>query len=247
MEKAPIHLSDDPAAIMHYSPNKSFPDQFQGESLKLINSLVELSSSVFYLVKPDMRHLGVAFDNMPPSVQKDYHQKYRTLDPLNPAKFDETNDILLTIDSQMPAHLLRRSVYYQEFMKPNNQHYVADMFFRRDGEIIAVLSMLRNEHLGNFTREELSLLRKQQPFLEYALNSVYLPKRVEERRSMEDKYGLTKRELDVLEQLISGASNKGIASNLGLGLPTVKTHIRHIYQKTGVSSRSELLSGTVGN
>ncbi len=226
---------------------KSFPNQFQQECLKLINSLLKLSSSIFYLVKPDMSHLGTAFDNMSPSVQKNYQKNYQTLDPLNPAKFAETDDILLTIDSQMPPHLLRRSVYYLEFMKPNNQHYVVDMFFRREGEIVAVLSMLRDDSLGNFTQEELSLLRKQQPFLQYALNAVYLPKRLEERRSMEDKYGLTKRELDVLEHLIAGASNKLIGETLGLGLPTVKTHIQHIYQKTGVSSRIELLSGAAAH
>ncbi len=227
---------------MRNNIGQNFPNQFQQESLKLINSLVTLSSSIFYLVKPEMQQLGIAFHNMTPDVQKDYQQNYRALDPLNPAKFTETNDILLTIDSQMPPHLLRRSVYYQEFMKPNNQHHVADMFFRREGDIIAVLSMLRNETLGNFTKDELSLLRKQQPFLEYTLNCVYLPKRIEERRSLEDRYGLTKRELDVLEQLISGITNKHIAQELGLALATVKTHIQHIYQKAGVDSRSELLS-----
>jgi len=81
---------------------KSFPNQFQQECLKLINSLLKLSSSIFYLVKPDMSHLGTAFDNMSPSVQKNYQKNYQTLDPLNPAKFAETDDILLTIDSQMP-------------------------------------------------------------------------------------------------------------------------------------------------
>lgn len=226
---------------------KSFPNQFQQECLKLINSMVKLSSSVFYLVKPGMCHLGIALDNMTPRVEKDYQQKYRALDPLNPARFDKSNEILVTIDSQMPPHKLRQSVYYQEFMKPNNQHYVADMFFRQEGEIIAVLSMLRDQSLGNFNRDELSLLRKQQPFLEYALNCVYLPKRVEERRSLEEKYDLTQRELDVLEQMISGASNKVIANELGLGLPTVKTHIHHIYQKTRVSSRGELLSRILSN
>jgi len=227
---------------MPVSLPQNFPNQFQRECLKLINSLLPLSSSVFYLVNPDMRHLGVALHNMPPSVEQNYRQKYRALDPLNPAKFEGTDEILVTIDSQMPLHRLKQSVYYQEFMKPNNQHHVADMFFRREGDIIAVLSMLRDEGLGRFTRDELDLLKKQQPFLEYALNQVYLPKRVEERRDLADKFGLTQRELDVVEQLAAGASNKAIANELRLGLPTVKTHIQHIYQKTGVSSRTELLS-----
>lgn len=223
-------------------PSQHFPNQFQRECLKLVNSLLPLNSSVFYLVKPDMQHLGVALDNMSPDVEKDYQQKYKALDPLNPTRFADTDDILATLDSQMPLHRLQQSVYYQEFMKPNNQHYVADMFFRREGEIIAVLSMLRDPSLGSFSRNELDLLRKQQPFLEFALNSVYLPRRIQERKSISAKYGLTPRELDVLEHLVAGANNKTIANALHLGLPTVKTHIQHIYRKMTVSSRTELLS-----
>ncbi len=105
--------------------------------------------------------------------------------------------------------------------------------------------MLRDPSLGNFSREELNLLRKQQPFLEFALNSVYLPRRIQERNSIAEKYGLTPRELDVLEHLVAGANNKTIANELNLGLPTVKTHIQHIYQKTTVSSRTELLSNVL--
>jgi DNA-binding CsgD family transcriptional regulator len=48
--------------------------------------------------------------------------------------------------------------------------------------------------------------------------------------------------LDVLELILSGASNKAIAKNLMLGLPTVKTHLQHMYRKTGVSTRTRLVT-----
>ena len=66
-----------------------------------------------------------------------------------------------------------------------------------------------------------------------------------ERQSLEDKYSLTKRELDVMEMIMSGASNKLIASELTLGLATVKTHLQHIFQKMDVSSRAALLSKVI--
>lgn len=222
--------------------NSTFPNQFQKQSLQLIRHIVRLTSSAFYLIDPDMRHLGIALYNLEPDVEKEYRQKFSHLDPLNPRKFSNTSETVVTIDSQVPPAMLKQSTYYQEFMKPHDHRYVADMFFRYEGEIIAVLSMLRHESLGPFTPDELALLGHIQPFLEYTLNSVYLPKRVAERQSIQTRYSLTNRELDILELVIVGASNKVIANELSLGLATVKTHLSHIFQKTEAASRTELLA-----
>ncbi len=50
--------------------------------------------------------------------------------------------------------------------------------------------------------------------------------------------GLTQRESEVLELLVSGHSNKGVAAKLVVSEDTVKTHIRGLYRKLGVSERS---------
>ncbi len=50
--------------------------------------------------------------------------------------------------------------------------------------------------------------------------------------------GLTHRESEVLELLVSGYSNKGVAGKLVISEDTVKTHIRALYRKLGVSDRS---------
>lgn len=49
--------------------------------------------------------------------------------------------------------------------------------------------------------------------------------------------GLTQRESEVLGLLVSGHSNKGIAVKLVVSEETVKTHIRGLYRKLGVSDR----------
>ena len=43
---------------------------------------------------------------------------------------------------------------------------------------------------------------------------------------------------EVLELLVSGHSNKAVASKLVVSEDTVKTHIRGLYRKLGVSDRS---------
>ncbi len=51
---------------------------------------------------------------------------------------------------------------------------------------------------------------------------------------------LTEREIAVLRELVSGASNKEIGETLGITDKTVKMHITNMLQKTGYHSRLEL-------
>lgn len=50
---------------------------------------------------------------------------------------------------------------------------------------------------------------------------------------------LSERELEVLKLAARGMSNKEIAAQLSLSVRTVQTHLGHIFNKLGVSSRTE--------
>lgn len=52
-------------------------------------------------------------------------------------------------------------------------------------------------------------------------------------------YNLTEREIDVLRLLIKGLSYQQVANNLNVSYETVKTHIKHLYSKLGVSNLTE--------
>lgn len=54
-----------------------------------------------------------------------------------------------------------------------------------------------------------------------------------------DSEPLTERELEVLQLAARGHSNKEIAGELALSLPTVKAHLVNIFNKLGVASRTE--------
>ncbi len=49
--------------------------------------------------------------------------------------------------------------------------------------------------------------------------------------------GLSPRELDILDRLAAGESNKEIARRLGISPNTVKTHIARVYEKLAVQRR----------
>lgn len=53
-------------------------------------------------------------------------------------------------------------------------------------------------------------------------------------------YGLTPRELEVVNSIVEGCSNKDIAKQFTISEETVKRHLSNIFDKTGVSTRLEL-------
>lgn len=57
----------------------------------------------------------------------------------------------------------------------------------------------------------------------------------------EYRFKFTKREADVIDGVLLGKSNPQIASSLTISENTVKTHLKKIFKKAGVSTRSELV------
>ena len=60
-------------------------------------------------------------------------------------------------------------------------------------------------------------------------------------RQLAAENGLTERETEILVLLARGRDGKFIADEYVLSYNTVKTHIKHIYQKLGIHSRQDLL------
>jgi DNA-binding NarL/FixJ family response regulator len=54
-----------------------------------------------------------------------------------------------------------------------------------------------------------------------------------------DDVHLTKRESEVLKQIVFGLTNREIAQSLGISYETVKEHVQHILQKLSVSDRTQ--------
>jgi DNA-binding CsgD family transcriptional regulator len=56
-----------------------------------------------------------------------------------------------------------------------------------------------------------------------------------------DRYGVTKRERQIVEKICLGKTNKQIAEELFISLQTVKDHTHRIYSKIGINSRMQLV------
>lgn len=68
----------------------------------------------------------------------------------------------------------------------------------------------------------------------------------QQRNSIDGSEILTLREKEILKSLAKGLRYKEIAAELNIGLETVRTHARNIYEKLQVQSRTEAINKIMG-
>jgi len=54
------------------------------------------------------------------------------------------------------------------------------------------------------------------------------------------RLALSERELDVVRKVVEGRSNDEIGADLGIAQKTVESHLRRIFERVDVTSRTEL-------
>jgi two-component system nitrate/nitrite response regulator NarL len=65
-------------------------------------------------------------------------------------------------------------------------------------------------------------------------------RKLENKRRHAWAFGLTRRELEIVRLVVTGETNRAIAARLSISENTVKRHLTQIFDKVGVSSRTEL-------
>ena len=82
-------------------------------------------------------------------------------------------------------------------------------------------------------------------FLNIYLQKYYI-ENIEDRSFVEkielfaDKFGISKREIEVMELICKGMTNQEISDSLFISVQTVKDHIHRLFLKTGVKNRVQL-------
>ncbi len=149
----------------------------------------------------------------------------------------------------LDEEMRRETCFYRDYLKPQEVIYGCGVMMVRDTKITALFNLFRDKNMGDFTDRELYILNLLKKHLENMVCSI-APKREGENEDAGEKnirrfcetYRLTEREEEVLSLLNKGYSNQEIASELVISLSTVKKHMYHIFQKTEVSGRVQLLA-----
>ena len=78
--------------------------------------------------------------------------------------------------------------------------------------------------------------------LQYLTRLGTIPDRTKADKFFLENFKISPREAEVLELILKGYSNKEIGNKLFISFTTARTHVSHIFEKTGVNSRMELVS-----
>lgn len=202
--------------------------------LGAFSQFVPASLAAFYRIDPQLQACDFQLRGMQPPMHEAYLSHYREHDPLSPAA---------CMASGLPVISLRQGQRYQ---RPADNHTylgflqryavvdVVEVIAHVDNHPVAGISLLRQADLGPFRTDELAGLLPLHGLMQLAAQALPLD---HDRLSQ-----LTPREKQIALLLRDGASNKALARELNLGLPTVKTHLLNLFRKAGVSNRTELVA-----
>ncbi len=194
--------------------------------LNTLAHIIPISGAAYYLVDEQWRAEHYVLYGISLQIHQHYLDHFQLLDPLQPANFKNNDQQVIGLYHQAEVH---DHAFYRKFMCPNNLCDRVEIFVRQRNKIIAGISVLRNTP---FQHHEITRLRAILPIAELATFDI-LP---------ELRTNLTPKEVEVVQLVREGASNKRIALLLNISLSTVKTHLRNIFAKTKVTSRTELVS-----
>ncbi|AKJ99974.1 LuxR C-terminal-related transcriptional regulator [Pseudomonas sp. WP18] len=205
-----------------------------GHCLHAFTQLIPASRAAFYCVDRHLQAHDFSLHGMSGEMHRDYLDNYRQFDPLQPRNCVCDEQAVVPLGLAMTRQPVRDSQRYRSFLQRYGVVDVVEVFARRDGQPQAAISLLRTAEQGAFTPQQLSQLGALQTLLQLAV--AHLPAQADALD------GLTPKERQIALLLREGVSNKHLARELNVGLPTIKTHLINLFRKVGVSSRTELVS-----
>lgn len=207
--------------------------EIAGHCLQAFTQLVPVSQAAFYCVDRQLQARDFQLHGMSGEMHRDYLDNYRQFDPLQPRNCLSSGLAVVPLGLAMTRQPARDNRRYQDFLRRYGVIDVVEILAHRAGQPRAAISLLRTAEQGAFTSDQLSQLTALQSLLQLAVANM---------QPLEDPLsGLTPKERQIALLLRQGASNKQLARELNVGLPTIKTHLINLFRKAGVSSRTELV------
>jgi len=140
--------------------------------------------------------------------------------------------------------------FFNDFLTLDGLYHGINIYVYDNGnKNIGDFRVWRSKGRANFERRELEILDMIAPHFRNAMRNIFFakhqPPSVDKEtiiRTLANETELTKREIGVAIALLEGNSDKVISDELNISMPTLRTHIQHIFAKLKVRSRAELCS-----
>lgn len=149
-----------------------------------------------------------------------------------------TNAISLAVELKKPVYI-RPEQHYCQFLK---KWYCYAIPLYIDKNIAGYLDI---STIDQMMKKELTVITE---LLAYQIITEYekIVRNKTESVKNEIKSQLTEQQLEILKLLVKGYTEKAIASELHLGICTIKYHKSNIFKKLGVNSCTQAISKAVG-
>jgi DNA-binding CsgD family transcriptional regulator len=226
---------------------QSLPQHFADRLLASIRSVIPLAGASCYCVDLQGRPFGHRLDGLPVEQLREYRAGFCDSDPFHPRLHAPAAADVVGFEEAGPTAEPAR--YLKGFLQRHGYCDEVEMFFRdAEGRIAIGIGLLRDERNGRFRRSDIDMLRRLRPLLELALaEHIGAEGEAQNWRQSLLVQKLTRRETQILEHLLRGASNREIADLCDVTIATVKAHFFNIFAKAGVSSRTELVTRLLGH
>lgn len=208
------------------------------EFLEQMKMVMDFDSADFYLAKGD--------------GSTEIHGKVAYNCPTDTAKIFEAQDYSQGILSAGRSMVYRESDileeekriatdYYQNVYKANNWHYALQLILGRKGKFLGVATFYRHAGQPDFQYDDVFLL---EIIKDHMAHRLFVQLSDDDKITVADatvQFSLTKREVQILELLLTHHDNQAICKDCAISNNTLKKHILNIYRKIDVKSRPQLL------
>jgi DNA-binding CsgD family transcriptional regulator len=162
------------------------PRSLQAAILPPLRSIFHTEGEVFYLANQDLKSLDLA--NVKSLDIEDrynmvYAQQYCRCDPqLRKALYSRS--VVFKYDDIMPITEWLKSVYYYEFLRPQNLKHEMEICLRAGNKLFGMLALLRSKQRRNFQEGDIVRAKVLAPHFTTALHNAILFSSIENERKL---------------------------------------------------------------
>lgn len=146
--------------------------------------------------------------------------------------------------------LRRESKFYKDYLAKYDLGSVAGISIITAGHLAGAITLYKSESKGDFTDQDIYILERLLPHLQNVLRSAQEERakdQSEVKKLLKYQFHITQKEMEIIGQILSGYSNAEISHINQTSLNTTKSHVANIFEKTGVNSRTQLISFLIKN
>jgi DNA-binding CsgD family transcriptional regulator len=214
--------------------------RFVDETMEFVARMTRVRAVAFYTVDPEAQQCKFRRLDVPEAFHREYKAGMCRYDPYEYHRVDGTTDRAALLSRTISTTATPEDQHYIRFLKAHGYEDVVETVFRSDARLLGGISLLLPR--GVNCAEVAAVVDAMQPYIEYNLRGFTGRSKAEHRDHLSKAYTLSPRELDVVELVMSGQTNSGIAEALHISLATVKSHVLKIFEKVGVPNRASLIS-----